>query len=71
MPDPFGRGYPRPIGHIHRYHVIGEAYSTTMVVMFVGLLCWGLRYFCTIPTVGIIRRGSFSFLPEPDHCLHL
>ena len=71
MPDPFGRGYPRPIGHIHRYHVIGEAYSTTMVVMFVGL-CSGVEgLFRTIPTVGIIRRGSFSFLPEPDHCLHL
>jgi hypothetical protein len=45
MPDPFGIGYPRPIGSIHSYHAVGGANGTTMVVMFVGLLCWGLRYF--------------------------
>ncbi len=56
LPDPFGRGYPRPIGCIHRYHAVGGANGTTMVVMFVGLLCWDLRYFpyysyCRNPTV--------------------
>jgi hypothetical protein len=35
-PNPFGRGYPRPIGRRHRYHAIGAANGTTMVVMFVG-----------------------------------
>ena len=29
-----------PIGCIHRYHAVGGANDTTMVVMFVGLLCW-------------------------------
>ena len=36
LPDPFGRGYPRPIGRINRYHAVGGANSTTMVVIFVG-----------------------------------
>jgi hypothetical protein len=36
-----------------------------MVVMFVGL-CGGFdSTFRTIPTVGILRGGSFSFPPEP------
>jgi hypothetical protein len=35
-PNPFGRGYTRPIGRIHRYYAIGGANGTTMVVMFVG-----------------------------------
>ena len=39
------RGSLRPIGRIHRYHAVGGANGTTMVVMFVGLLCWGRRYF--------------------------
>jgi hypothetical protein len=34
--DPFGRGYPRRIGCIQRYHAVGGANGTTMVVMFVG-----------------------------------
>ena len=33
---PFGRGYPNLIGCIHRYHTVGGANGTTMVVMFVG-----------------------------------
>jgi hypothetical protein len=33
---PFGRGYPRQIGRIQRYHTVGGANGTTMVVMFVG-----------------------------------
>ena len=55
MPDPFGRGYPCPIRSIHRYHAIGRANGTTIVVMFVGLLCWGWRAspyysYCRNPT---------------------
>jgi len=34
--NPFGRGYPRRIGRIQRYHAVGWANGTTMVVMFVG-----------------------------------
>ena len=34
-PDPFGRGYARPIGRIHRSHAERGANGTTMVVMFV------------------------------------
>jgi hypothetical protein len=41
--DPSGRGYPRKIRSIHRYHAIEGANGTTMVVMFVGLLWWGWR----------------------------
>ena len=33
------------LGRIHRYHAVGGANGTTIVVMFVGLLCWGLWYF--------------------------
>jgi hypothetical protein len=33
------------IGRIHRSHTVWWANGTTMVVIFVGLLCWGLRYF--------------------------
>ena len=36
LPNPFGRGCPRPIGRIQRYHAVGGANGTTMVVMFVG-----------------------------------
>ena len=28
LPDPFGIGYPRPIGSIHRYHAVGGANGT-------------------------------------------
>ncbi len=41
MSNPFGIGYPRPIGSIHRYYAIGGANGTAMVVMVVGLLWWG------------------------------
>ena len=60
-PDPFGRGYPSPIGRIHRSHAVGGANGTTMVVMFL-VFCVGVYgTFCTIPTLGILRRGSFLF----------
>jgi hypothetical protein len=36
LPNPFRRGCPRPIGCIQRYHAVGGANGTTMVVMFVG-----------------------------------
>jgi len=36
LPNPFRRGCPRPIGGIQRYHAVGRANGTTMVVMFVG-----------------------------------
>ena len=36
-----------------------------MVVIFVGLLCWGLRYFPYYSYCRILRGGSFLFLPEP------
>ncbi len=54
-PDPFGVGYLRPIGRILRYHAIGGANGTTMVVMFVGWLCSSRQYFpyysyCRNPT---------------------
>ncbi len=64
-PDPFGRGYVRPIGHIHRSHAVWRAKSTIMVVIFVGLLCWGYRYFSYYSYCRILRGGSFLFPPEP------
>jgi hypothetical protein len=44
----FGRGHPRRIGHIQRYHAVGGANGTiiTMVVMFVDC-CVGGRVFCS------------------------
>jgi hypothetical protein len=36
-----------------------------MVVIFVGLLCWGLRYFSYYSYCRILRGGSFLFPPEP------
>jgi hypothetical protein len=36
LPNPFRRGCLRPIGRIQRYHAVGGANGTTMVVMFVG-----------------------------------
>jgi hypothetical protein len=39
--DPFRRGYPLPIGSIHRYQALEGANNITMVMMFVGLLWWG------------------------------
>ena len=35
-PTPSEEGYPRRIGCIQRYHAVGGANGTTMVVMFVG-----------------------------------
>jgi hypothetical protein len=34
--NPFRRGHLRRIGRIQRYHAVGGANGTTMVVMFVG-----------------------------------
>jgi hypothetical protein len=34
--NPFGRGYPRRIGQIHRNYTVVGANGTTMVMMFVG-----------------------------------
>jgi hypothetical protein len=45
LPNPFGRGYLCLIRSIHRYHAVGGANGTTIVMMFVGLLCWGRRAF--------------------------
>ena len=45
LPNPFQRGGLRSIGRIQRYHTVGGANGTTMVVMFVGQLCSGRRYF--------------------------
>ena len=45
LANPFGRGYPRRIGCIQRYHAVGGANGTTMVMMFVGYLCLGRQYF--------------------------
>ena len=36
LPNPFRRGCPRSIGRIQRYHSVGGANGTAMVVMFVG-----------------------------------
>jgi hypothetical protein len=36
LPNLFRRGCPHLIGRIQRYHAVGGANSTTMVVMFVG-----------------------------------
>ena len=63
--DPFGRGYLGRIGQIHWSHAIEGANGSAMVVMFVDCCVGGGRSFCTIPTVGILRGGSFLFLPEP------
>ena len=36
LPNPFQRGCLHSIGRIQRYHAVGGAYGTAMVVMFVG-----------------------------------
>jgi hypothetical protein len=36
LPNPLQRGCSRLIGRIQRYHAVGGANGTTMVVMFVG-----------------------------------
>ncbi len=45
LANPFGRGYLRRIGRIHRSHTIGGANGSTMVVMFVDCCVGGGRYF--------------------------
>ena len=45
LPNPFQRGCSRSIGRIQSYQAVGGANGTTMVVMFVGLLCSGRQYF--------------------------
>ncbi len=42
--NPFGRGHPRRIGRIQRYHAVGGANGTTMVVIIVDC-CVGGRVF--------------------------
>jgi hypothetical protein len=58
-PDPFGRGYTRPIGCIHRSHAIWGANGTTMVVMFVIVVFVVNSTFRTIPTVESYGAGVF------------
>ena len=62
LPDPFGRGYPRLIGCIHRYHAVGGANGTTMVVMFVDCCVCGVEYFPYYSYCRILRGGCF-FVP--------
>ena len=50
-PDPFGRGYGRPIRRIHWSHAVWGANGTTMVVMFVIVVFVVNGIFRTIPTV--------------------
>ncbi len=63
LANPFGRGYPRRIGQIHRYYAVVGANGTTMVMMFVGgvvLVSMALSViFCTRPKV-FCYRLNFS-----------
>jgi hypothetical protein len=43
LPNPFQIGHLRWIGRIQRYHAVGGANGTTMVVMFVGCFVRGQR----------------------------
>jgi hypothetical protein len=54
------------IGSIHRYHDVGGANGTTMVVMFLGLLWWGRR---TFPYYSYCRNpsGQEFFVPARIH----
>ncbi len=45
LANPFGRGYLRRIGRIHRSHAIGGANGSAMVVMFVDCCVGGGWYF--------------------------
>jgi hypothetical protein len=65
LPNPFRRGCPRPIGCIQRYHAVGGANGTTMVVTFVGGCVGDRRNSPTIPTLEYLRGGSFLFPPKP------
>jgi hypothetical protein len=58
QPDPFGRGYTRPIGRIHRSHAEWGANGTTMVVMFVDCCVCGVEYFPNYSYCRILRGGS-------------
>ena len=66
LPNPFRRGCPRLIVCIQRYHNVGGANGTTMVVMFVGLLCSGRQYF---PYYSYSRNptGWEFFVPARSH----
>ena len=61
-PNPFRRDCQRQIGRVQRYHTIGGANGTTMVVMFVGQLCSGRQYF---PYYSYCRnpKGREFFVP--------
>jgi hypothetical protein len=65
MANPFGRGYLGWIRRIHQSHAIGGANGSAMVVMFVDCLLVVDGTFFTIPTIGILRGGSYLFLLEP------
>ncbi len=65
LPNPFRRGHLRRIGRIQRYHAVGGANGTTMVVMFVGGCVGDRRNSRTIPTVDYLWCGIFLFPPEP------
>jgi hypothetical protein len=41
LANPFGWPPMCRIREIHRIYSVGGANSSTIVVMFVGLLCWG------------------------------
>ena len=66
LPNPFRRGCQRPIGPIHSSHTIWGANGTTMVVIFVGLLCSGWWYF---PYYSYHRNptGWEFFVPTRTH----
>jgi hypothetical protein len=59
LADPFGRGSLHWIEQIYQSHAIGMANGSAMVVMIVVLVVDGTFY--TIPTIGILRGGSFCF----------
>ena len=59
-------GYPCPIGSIHRYHTVGGANGTTMVVIVVGLLWWGWRAF---PYYSYCRKATGREFSVPARTL--
>ena len=78
LPNPFRRGFPLTIGRIQRYHTLGGANGTTMVVMIVGYLCLGRRYFPYYSYwCGASLGGAVDNIPNPtlrlfSHtCLHI
>jgi hypothetical protein len=64
-PDPFGRGYARPIGQIHRSHAVCWANGTTMVVMLWIVVFVVKSTFHTIPTVKSYGVGVFCSRQNP------